>query len=166
MANKCGGTNKSVKNKCGGKRKIPKKYTRGLSKRDSAKQSKYIRTARKSYKKGKYVDRPKLKSYKKKESGWTAKFHKRYPNAKTVPQIARATGIPAKALNAVKRKGMGAYYSSGSRPNQTGHSWGYARLASSITGGKAAAVDFKILEKKIYKLFFTEMIFMMLMINL
>ena len=42
---------------------------------------------------------------------------------------------------------MGAYYSSGSRPNQTPHSWGIARLASSITGGKAASVDYNILEQ-------------------
>ena len=40
------------------------------------------------------------------------------------------------------KKGQGAYYSSGSRPNQSAHSWGYARLASAITGGKSAAVDF------------------------
>lgn len=139
--------NKSKANKCGGKRKIPKKYTRGLSKRDSMKQSKYIRMARKSYKKGKYVDRPKLKSYKKKESGWTAKFHKRYPNAKTVPQIARATGIPAKALNAVKRKGMGAYYSSGSRPNQTAQSWGKARMYSYILGGPTRKIDNEITKR-------------------
>ena len=139
--------NKSVKKKCGGKRKIPKKYTRGLSKRDSAKQSKALRTARKSYKKGKYVDRPKLKSYKKKESGWTAKFHKRYPNAKTVPQIARATGIPSKVLNAVKRKGMGAYYSSGSRPNQTSQSWGKARMYSYILGGPTRKIDHEITKK-------------------
>ena len=139
--------NKSVKNKCGGKRKIPKKYTRGLSKRDSAKQIKALKKARKSYKRGKYVDRPKLKSYKKKESGWTAKFHKRYPNAKTVPQIARATGIPAKALNAVKRKGMGAYYSSGSRPNQTAQSWGKARMYSYILGGPTRKIDREITKK-------------------
>lgn len=139
--------NKSKAKKCGGKRKIPKKYTRGLSKRDSMKQSKYIRTARKLYKRGKYVDRPKLKSYKKKESGWTAKFHKRYPNAKTVPQIARATGIPAKALNAVKRKGMGAYYSSGSRPNQTAQSWGKARMYSYILGGPTRKIDNEITKR-------------------
>lgn len=139
--------NKSVKKKCGGKRKIPKKYTRGLSKRDSMKQTKALRKARKSYKKGKYVDRPKLKSYKKKESGWTAKFHKRYPNAKTVPQIARATGIPAKALNAVKRKGMGAYYSSGSRPNQTAQSWGKARMYSYILGGPTRKIDNEITKR-------------------
>ena len=51
------------------------------------------------------------------------------------------------ALRQIVKKGQGAYYSSGSRPNQSGHSWGRARLASSITGGKAAAVDFHILEK-------------------
>ena len=140
-------TNKSSTNKCGGKRKIPKKYTKGLSKRDSSKQTKALRTARKSYKRGKYVYRPKLKSYKKKESGWTAKFHKRYPNAKTVPQIARMTGIPSKALNAVKRKGMGAYYSSGSRPNQTAQSWGKARMYSYILGGPTRKIDNEITKK-------------------
>ena len=58
-------------------RKIPKKYTRKLSSNDKGKQVRNIRTARRSYKRGKYVNRPKLKSFKKKESGWTAKFHKR-----------------------------------------------------------------------------------------
>ncbi len=128
-------------------RKIKKTYTKGLSKRDINRQKRNIKTARKSYKKGKYVDRPKLKSYKKKESGWTAKFHKRYPEAKTIPQIARETGIPAKALNAVKRKGMGAYYSSGSRPNQTAHSWGMARMYSYILGGPTRKIDREITKK-------------------
>ena len=128
-------------------RNIKKTYTNGLSKRDANRQKKNIRTARKSYKKGKYVNRPKLKSYKKKKSGWTAKFHKRHPNAKTIPQIARATGIPADALNAVKRKGMGAYYSSGSRPNQTAHSWGMARMYSFILGGPTRKVDKEITKK-------------------
>ena len=45
------------------------------------------------------------------------------------------------------KKGQGAYYSSGSRPNQTAHSWGYARVASSVSGGKASAVDNHILEE-------------------
>ena len=128
-------------------RKIPKKYTRKLSSNDKGKQVRNIRTARRSYKRGKYVNRPKLKSFKKKESGWTAKFHKRYPEAKTVPQISRATGIPTKALNAVKRKGMGAYYSSGSRPNQTAQSWGKARMYSYILGGPTRKIDREITKK-------------------
>jgi len=40
---------------------------------------------------------------------------------------------------------MGAYYSSGSRPNQTAKSWGLARLASSVTGGKSSLIDYNIL---------------------
>jgi hypothetical protein len=36
---------------------------------------------------------------------------------------------------------MGAYYSSGSRPNQTPMSWGRARLASVIMGGPSRRID-------------------------
>ena len=99
------------------------------------------------YKKGVYVDRPKLKSYKKKESGWTAKFHKLYPNAKTMKQISKAVKIPVKALQEVIKKGKGAYYSSGSRPNQTPDSWAYARLASVIMNGPSRKYDMKIWNK-------------------
>ena len=44
-------------------------------------------------------------------------------------------------------KGKGAYYSSGSRPNQTAHSWAYGRLASVILGGPARKIDKSIWEK-------------------
>ena len=57
------------------------------------------------------------------------------------------TGCKLESLKQIVKKGEGAYYSSGSRPNQTPQSWGLARLASSITAGKAAAVDYEILEK-------------------
>ena len=50
-------------------------------------------------------------------------------------------------MNKIVEKGQGAYFSSGSRPNQTAHSWGIARMASSITSGKAAAIDYNILEE-------------------
>ena len=62
-------------------------------------------------------------------------------------KLSKKTGCSKRALAKIVSKGAGAYYSSGSRPNQTAISWGIARLASSITGGKAAAVDYKILEK-------------------
>ena len=73
-------------------------------------------------------------------------------------EFAKATGCSVNALKRIVQKGQGAYFSSGSRPNQTAHSWGIARLASAVTGGKASAVDFKILSKgckhtkKAYKL--------------
>ena len=52
-----------------------------------------------------------------------------------------------KALLSVKKKGMGAYYSSGSRPNQTAQSWGLARLYSYILGGPTRKIDHEITEK-------------------
>lgn len=123
---------------------IPKKYTAKLSKKDRQKQIRSIKRSRKSYRKKKYYTRPKLKSFKNKTSSWTQKFHKLYPNAKTIPQISKATGISEKALRAVKKKGMGAYYSSGSRPNQTAQSWGKARMYSYILGGPTRKPDHHI----------------------
>ena len=126
---------------------IPKQYSSGLSKKDKKKQLRSLKKSKKSYKKGKYVPRPKLKSFKEKKSSWTQKFHKLHPEAKTLKQISDVTGIPKPALSAVKRKGMGAYYSSGSRPNQTAESWGLARMYSYILGGPTRKVDHHITEK-------------------
>ena len=126
---------------------LPTQYTRGLSKKDKKKQLKNLKTAKRSYKRGKYVPRPKLKSFKEKKSSWTQKFHKLHPNAKTLKQISDVTGIPKGALSAVKKKGMGAYYSSGSRPNQTAESWGLARMYSYILGGPTRKIDHHITEK-------------------
>ena len=126
---------------------IPKQYSSGLSRKDKKKQLKSLKKSKRSYKKGKYVSRPKLKSFKEKKSSWTQKFHKLHPEAKTLKQISDVTGIPKPALSAVKRKGMGAYYSSGSRPNQTAESWGLARMYSYILGGPTRKVDKHITEK-------------------
>jgi len=118
---------------------------KSLSKKDKIKQKKELNKSRKDYrtKKGKqkYHSRPKLKSYKNKSSSWTQKFHKLYPLAKSYSEISKATGIPSGALKAVVRKGKGAYYSSGSRPNQTAESRGKARMYSYILGGKTRKVD-------------------------
>ena len=54
--------NKSNKKKTKKKSKIPDKYTDKLSRRDKKKQQKNLIKSRKMYKKGIYVDRPKLKS--------------------------------------------------------------------------------------------------------
>ena len=71
-----------------------------------------------------------------------------YKTQKIVPSkvLEKATQCKKKGLEKIVNKGKGAYFSSGSRPNQSAHSWGYARLASAITGGKASAADYKILE--------------------
>jgi hypothetical protein len=123
---------------------IPKKYTARLSRKDRSKQKKSIMHSRKMYKKGVYVDRPKLKSYPKKKSNHIVKFEKRYNRKITDKNFIDKHILSKKGQNQILKKGRGAYYSSGSRPNQTSSSWAYARLASVITGGKARKVDNKI----------------------
>ena len=123
---------------------IPKKYTARLSRKDRSKQKKSIMHSRKMYKKGVYVDRPKLKSYPKKKSNHIVKFEKRYNRKITDKNFIDKHILSKKGQNQILSKGRGAYYSSGSRPNQTSNSWAYARLASVITGGKAREVDNKI----------------------
>ena len=118
-----------------------------MSKRDKKRQQKNIRTAKKAYKKKIYVDRPKLKSYKNKTSSWTQKFKRKYGDVTIIKDISKSTGIPSGALRAVLKKGRGAYYSSGSRPNQTAESWGRARMYSYIMGGPTRKYDREITKK-------------------
>ena len=130
--------------------KIPRRYLPSLKEiKDSAKQVKMLMKSRKQYKKGKFFTRKKIKSYKSKPSNHITDARKIYGIQNITPnnELARKTGCSLSALKQIVRKGQGAYYSSGSRPNQTSQSWGLARLASSITAGKSAAVDYDILEK-------------------
>ena len=137
-------------NSTGGSRgKINPKYLpRNLSLSDKKKQLRMLLKSRKMYKKGQYYTRKKVLSYKHKPSKHILKARKIY-NTNILPskELSRKTGCSVSALKKIVRKGEGAYYSSGSRPNQTPQSWGLARLASAITGGKASKVDYHIIEK-------------------
>lgn len=130
--------------------KIPIRYLpKNLSKKDKKKQVSMLLKSRKLYKKNKYFTRKKVASYKSKVSNHVLTARKIYgiENIKPSKELASKTGCTIGALKKIVNKGAGAYFSSGSRPNQTAQSWGLARLASSITGGKAAAVDFDIINK-------------------
>lgn len=127
---------------------VPIKYLpKRLSKKDKAKQKKQLKKSRAAYKKGIYINRKPLKSFKNKKSQHLINAEKIYKVNKIVinNNLAKKTGCSINALNKIVKKGIGAFYSSGSRPNQSAHSWGIARLASSISGGKAAAIDYNIL---------------------
>lgn len=126
-------------------RYLPKK----LTKRDKSRQIKMLKKSRRLYKKGIYYTRKKVSSFQSKKSPFITRAEKMYNVDKIVvnDKLAKATGCSKSALSKIISKGEGAYYSSGSRPNQNAQSWGVARLASSITAGKAAAVDYSILEK-------------------
>ena len=130
--------------------KVPVRYLPpGLTPQDRARQSRSLRRSRKEYKKGRYYTRKSLASFKNRPSHHVATARRMYhiENISPTPQLARATGCSVKAMQKIVNKGEGAYFSSGSRPNQTAQSWGFARLASALTAGKSAAVDYTILEQ-------------------
>jgi len=142
-----GGRKKPKKMK---KLRFPKRYLpKILSKKDKKAQIKMLLKTKKQYKKNKYYTRKPLKSYKSKTSNHILNARKIYNIKNITPnaELAKKTGCKLSALKQIVKKGEGAYYSSGSRPNQTAKSWGLARLASSLTSGKAAAVDYNIIEK-------------------
>ena len=137
------------------KKKYPKRYIpKGLSESDKKKQKKQLDKSTADYKKGKITGREDLKSFKGKKSSF-------------VEEVKEKTGLPInvekladkfsrtdkrkkelkKGMNEIIDKGKGAYYSSGSRPNQTPDSWGKARLASVLVGGASRKIDKKIVDK-------------------
>jgi hypothetical protein len=131
-------------------KRVPKRYLpKQLSPENIKRQRKYLLRSRKEYKQKKYYLRPTLKTFKSKKSPHVHKAMKVFQVTSMKPSraLAKKTGCTLKALNKIVNKGRGAYYSSGSRPNQTPDSWGIARLSSSLTGGPAARVDRGILEE-------------------
>ena len=88
--------------------------------------------------------RPKVESFQSKRSPLVKSFEDKYGYKinqldKIDKQIIKRAGI-----DKILAKGKGAYYSSGSRPNQTADSWALARLAGVIMGSPARKVDQKI----------------------
>ena len=129
---------------------FPSRYIpENLTRKDKEKQYKMLLKSKKLYKDKKYYTRKNVSSYKNKKSNHIVNASRIY-NIETIrpnKELALKTGCNVSALKQIVKKGEGAYYSSGSRPNQTPQSWGLARLASAITAGKAAAVDYNIIEK-------------------
>lgn len=110
-------------------------------------QLKELKKSKRNYAKGKYHVRKKIPHYRKRTSSWVVKARKKWGVPITPAKLAKVTGCPKKDLEEIVRKGKGAYYSSGSRPSQTPHSWGRARLASAVIGGPASRVDRRLLRR-------------------
>lgn len=75
------------------------------------------------------------KGVKTRRSGYTAKFQKLFPNAKSLEEKSKATGVPVEALKESYNRGMAAWRT-GHRPGATEQQWGYARVHSLLTCGK------------------------------
>jgi hypothetical protein len=128
---------------------IPTRYLFPLSNKDKIIQKKMILKSRRMYKKGIYKTRKTLKSYPNKVSNHVTRAKTKFGIDSMVPspELAKKTGCPLSVLQKIVQKGEGAYYSSGSRPNQTPQSWGIARLSSALTGGPAAKVDASLVQQ-------------------
>lgn len=70
----------------------------------------------------------KERGYNNKKSSCTTRWRELYPQATSIEEKSKITGIPIDILEKVKNKGEGAFLSSGSRPGQTPQSWGNARV--------------------------------------
>lgn len=117
---------------------VPKTYVEGLRGYERRKQIKSIFEGK---------ERPKVKGFKSERSSWVKKFEDKYGTKITDKEFITKNIISETGREMIIKKGKGAFYSSGSRPNQTPFSWGLARLASVIMGGNARKVDKEIWEK-------------------
>jgi hypothetical protein len=121
------------------KRRVPRSYVpQSLTKEDRKKQIE-------SLEKG--TRRPKVESFKTKRSKHVVAFEKKYGRKITDKQFIYKNIISKTGVDKILEKGRGAYFSSGSRPNQTPASWSNARLASVIMNGPARKVDKAIWDK-------------------
>lgn len=118
-------------------RDIPAQYLKGLKGKDREKQIKSIFEG---------TIRPKTKAPEKRSS-YVIKFEKKYNKKITDEDWIHKNIITRTGQKKIIEKAMGAYFSGGSRPNQTPSSWGYARLASVIVGGPARKIDKTIWDK-------------------
>lgn len=72
----------------------------------------------------------------KRKSSYTAQWDRLFPDAKSLEEKSKVTGVPLKHIDHVYRKGLGAWIS-GHRPGAGEHQWGYARVHSYLLCGKA-----------------------------
>lgn len=127
----------------------PGKYFRGLSTRKNRERKRdATRRTKMSWKNPRaYTPFKTDIGVKTRRSSYTSRFHKRCPNAKTLPEISRCTKVPTKTLRTVYNRGMAAWRT-GHRPGASQHAWGMARVHSFVMHGKTYRTADKDLAKK------------------
>lgn len=115
----------------------PLKYHRGLSTRKNTLRKKdATRRTKMSWKDSRAYTRFATDTgVKTRRSSYTSRFHAKYPDAKTLPEIAKATGISKRVLQEVYDRGMAAWRT-GHRPGASQQAWGMARVHSFVLHGK------------------------------
>ena len=72
-----------------------------------------------------------------KRSKYTGAWDRMFPGVKSIPDRAKATGVPEDLLQKSYDRGMAAWRT-GHRPGATQQQWGYARVSSLLMLGKTA----------------------------
>lgn len=116
----------------------PKKYYRGLTRKQALERKAEIKKFGKihwsdpkayvGFKTDKYAKTRRKSSY-------TAQWDRLFPEAKSIKERAKVTGVPEKYLLKVGDKGLGAWIS-GHRPGATQGEWKFARISSFLLCGK------------------------------
>lgn len=129
-------------------RKIPRTYVpKSLSIPDLRKQIRSLKEG---------SQRPRLKTATTRRSRWTIKAEKYFGKGNTskndmATNLARNNPTRKsrlkKAFDIIYDRGMKAYQTSGSRPNQTPQSWGQARVFSVLFGGSARKTDADVVKQ-------------------
>ena len=70
-----------------------------------------------------------------KQSSYTQRWKAKFPDAKSLPEKAKASGVPLRFIRKSYNRGMAAWRT-GHRPGATQQQWGYARVHSYLLCGK------------------------------
>ena len=115
----------------------PHKYYAGLTRKQATQRRKEIQKfGAMDWRNPKaYVGFKTDKYGKRKTSSYTMKFRKIFPDAHSLTQKAKATGVPLKYLKVSYNRGLAAWRT-GHRPGATPQQWGYGRVHSFLVCGK------------------------------
>lgn len=117
----------------------PPKYYRGLTLKQKIQRKKEIeRFGTKHWNDPKAYVGFKTDKYAKtkKKSQYTQQWDAMFPEAKSIQERSKVTGVPEKFLTNVYRRAISAWRT-GHRPGQTPQSWAYPRVSSFLLCGKA-----------------------------
>jgi hypothetical protein len=116
----------------------PHKYYKGLTRKQALKRQKEIsKFGKKDTSDPKaYVGFQTDVGVKTKPSSYTRSWEALYPEAKSLEEKSKVTGVPLKEITHVFKKGLSAWRT-GHRPGATQQQWGHARVSSYLLCGKA-----------------------------
>ncbi len=117
----------------------PPKYYKGLTRRKALQRRKEIAKfgAMPTDSAKAYVGFATNKGVKTKPSSYTRTWNQMFPQAKSLEERSKATGVPLGLLRESFNRGMAAWRT-GHRPGATQQQWGYARVSSLLLCGKTA----------------------------